>query len=174
MKVTLYMAISADGYIARTNGDTPWSDAHLSQYAKKVTSIGALIVGRVTYDLMNEGGDFHYLKGVTTIIVTSNPQPSTEHRIFVKSPEEAITYLESQGFTECVVAGGSKLNHSFLSKNLLDEVYLDVEPHIFGAGITLIGGAYKDMSLELIKSFSYGKGGIALRYKIKNKGDLPY
>ena len=82
------------------------------------------------------------------------------------SPEEALAVLEKKGFTECVVAGGSKLNHSFLSKKLLDEVYLDVEPHIFGTGITLIGGAYKDISLELIKSFPYGKGGIALRYKI--------
>ena len=48
MKVILYMAISANGYIAKLNHDTPWSDEELQSYSEKVKEAGNLIIGRTT------------------------------------------------------------------------------------------------------------------------------
>jgi len=166
MKVILYMTITVDGYIAKTNGETPWSNDEWNLFNNTITSVGALIVGRVTYDLMNENGTLDPFNNIVTIIVTSNPQPNTPTRVFVKSPEEAITCLAQKGFKTCIVAGGSSLNKSFIRKKLVHEVYLDIEPHIFGEGITLFDGDCKDVVLELKHTFAYGKSGIALRYKV--------
>ena len=49
MKVTLYMAITANGMIARKNLETPWSDEEFNSYYEKVKEVGNVIVRSRTY-----------------------------------------------------------------------------------------------------------------------------
>ena len=44
MKVILYMAISVNGYIAKPDHDTPWTQEEFGSYADKVKEIGNLII----------------------------------------------------------------------------------------------------------------------------------
>lgn len=57
MKTTVYIAISLDGFIARTNGDLDWlmnskntSKEVLDGYNEFISKIDAIVIGRGTFD----------------------------------------------------------------------------------------------------------------------------
>ena len=72
MKVTLYMAMTANGMIARKNGDTPWSASEWKSYSKSVRSHKALIIGRRTYEIMKKGNDFKRIGNPFVVVVSKN------------------------------------------------------------------------------------------------------
>ena len=65
-----------------------------------------------------------------------------------------------------ILAGGSILNTSFLEQNLVDEIYLDVEPTVMGKGIPLFQNKDFEKKLEFISSKNISKNEIQLHYKI--------
>ncbi len=68
MKVILYLAITANGYIAGEHDEVEWvSEASWNSYLYIVKKIGCVIIGRRTYDLMKED---EFMDGVTYIVIT--------------------------------------------------------------------------------------------------------
>ena len=60
-KITLYIAISLDGYIARENNDISWLDIVEDPdedygYGKFIQDIDTVIMGRKTYDKVKSMG----------------------------------------------------------------------------------------------------------------------
>lgn len=56
MKTILYMAMTANGMIAKKNNETSWSDEEFASYTGKVKEIGAFIVGNKTLPLFRYVG----------------------------------------------------------------------------------------------------------------------
>ncbi len=163
MKVVLYMAITANGYIAKENNETPWSDEEWQSFSNIVKKIGNLVIGRKTFEIMNQDDEFQQIGNPFTVIV-SNKQDNNSN--FVSSPEQAIKLLEEKGFSEIIVAGGGRLNSSFMQKGLVDEIYLDVEPFLFGKGIKLFADNDFETKLELLDTKQLSKNTIQLHYRI--------
>lgn len=138
MKVILYMAISADGFVAKLNDDTPWTNDEWKCYSGKVKSIGNLIIGRRTYELTKKFSDVG--DPCVTIITSSKSFLDKNNVHFVPTFEKAIDLLKEKKFKTLLVAGGGKMNKTALESGLIDEIFLDVEPFIFGCGIPLFGG----------------------------------
>ncbi len=140
MKVVLYMAISVNGMIAKSNDDTSWiSKKGWDSYSSSVRTAGCLIVGRRTYHILTKQPEFSEFKDVKLIVVSHEDFPTlAPNHIVAHSPKEALELLKN--FKEVVVAGGGILNASFLAENLVDEIYLDVEPIILGEGIPIFKG----------------------------------
>lgn len=70
-------------------------------------------------------------------------------------------------YKKVAVLGGSAVYTYFLENNLLDELYLTIEPLVFGKGISLFGsssGLLKRFQIFSIKRLNK-KGSILLRYK---------
>jgi dihydrofolate reductase len=167
MKVILYMAISVNGIIAKLNHDTPWTDAELESYTAKVKEIGNLILGKTTYDLMEEEEVFSDLGDPYVVVLTSSREkPKRKNTIFVKNFDEAINELTKKNFEIALVAGGSKADNAALESKKLDEIYLDIEPLVLGKGIPLFSPSEFDLNLELLESKKIGNSGIQLRYKV--------
>ena len=69
MKVVLYMAISANGMIAKKDDDTSWiSEEEWDSYSSAVCSAGNLVVGRRTYDILTKQPEFSELENVKVIV----------------------------------------------------------------------------------------------------------
>lgn len=88
MKVTLYMAISIDGHIAKKDGDSDWvSEVDSKIFEKKIKEAGCIVVGRKTFDQYY--GDLYPIEGVTNIVLTTDAtrQDKNENVIFVPSPK---------------------------------------------------------------------------------------
>ena len=112
MKVILYMAMTANGMIARENEKTGWPQEEWNNYHEIVSKIGNIIIGRRTFEIMRDCKEFERIGNPLTIVVTNKSMPNMGKFIFVKSPLEAIKILEKKGFKKAIVAGGGKLNSS--------------------------------------------------------------
>ena len=159
------MAITVNGYIAKENNETPWSDEEWSIFSSFIKERRNIIIGRNTYNLMKEENEFDKI-GNPVVVVISKNKIIDENIISVSSPKQAIDILKEKGFDIVVIAGGGQLNSSFLKEGLVDEIYLDVEPLIFGKGIKLFSDDDFDVKLELLDVGKMSQNLVQLHYKV--------
>ena len=162
------MAITANGFIATEDDSSDFlTKTESESYVSHVCKAGALIIGRRTYNILSLQPEFQaFLKAKIKIVAVSHSEfmmLDKSHAI-AHSPQEALTLLK--GFKEVILAGGSILNTSFLEQNLVDEIYLDVEPTVMGKGIPLFQNKDFEKKLEFISSKNISKNEIQLHYKI--------
>jgi len=167
MKVVLYMAMTVNGLIAKENDETPWSDIEWESYAKVIRQFKNLILGRRTYEIMNADKNlFSKIGNPFTVVVTKQKLLDTKNFAFVKTPKEALKLLKEKRFSEVLLGGGGTINGAFMKENLIDEVYLDVEPLVFGKGIKLFANADFETKLELLSIKKLSKSELQLHYKV--------
>lgn len=165
-KVILYMAISVDGMIAKSNDDTSWiSQDEWNSYSETTRKAGCLVVGRRTYGILTKQPEFVELKDVKLVVVSEeNIKTIAPNHFVANSPKEALEILKN--FDEIIVAGGGILNASFLEENLIDEIYLDVEPTMLGEGIPLFKGKSFEKRLKLLDTKKISENEIQLHYEV--------
>ena len=167
MKKVLYMAMSLNGYIAKENNATPWSEEEWNIFSEKVKEFGCIIVGRKTYQIMKDNNEFQKISNPLTVVISKrNTDERSSNFVFLDSPEKALTFLEEKAFDKVLIAGGSVVNTSFLEKKLIDEIYLDIEPIIFGKGIRLFQEIDIETDLELLEIKKLSKNTMQVHYKI--------
>ena len=166
MKVILYMAISANGMIAKSDDDTSWiSKEEWNNYSLAVRTSGCLIVGSRTYQILTKQPEFSEFKDIKLVAVAQESFSTlSPNHLVARSPKEALELLKD--FKEVVVAGGGILNASFMAENLVDEIYLDVEPVVFGKGIKLFEEKDFETKLELIEIKKLSENEIQLHYRV--------
>jgi dihydrofolate reductase len=166
MKTLLYMAQSANGCVADHKGGTPWSDGGWKKFRKAIKSAGNLVIGRRTYDIMCREGSLDLIGRPYTVVVSRQlKMKPMKNRAVVRSPKEVLKHLRDAGYKTVLIAGGTKLNSSFIEQKLVDEIVLDVEPLLFGDGLPLLESRPLVQELKLIAARKY-RGGFSLRYKI--------
>jgi dihydrofolate reductase len=167
LKTLLYMAQSANGCIADHKGQTPWSDGGWRKFRKAVKACGNLVIGRRTYEIMEKGGDFDRIGRPYTVIVSRKLRLKPDrNRAVARTPKQALKLLQKAGYLKALIAGGTKLNSSFIERNLVDELVLDVEPFLFGGGTPLLKSRPLMRNLKLLEAKKY-QGGFSLHYKIR-------
>ena len=175
MKTFIFMTLSLDGFIARKDDEVPFiGDSEWKHYCEVARTADALVVGRKTYDVMLEAGD---LDDIGTdpymAILTQDPaSKSTENpkHIYTSAPlEEVIQTLSEKGVETVMIGGGAQTNTAFLQAGCVDEVWVDICPHILGQGIPFIHDQLLEMNLTLIEKKPLGESGLSLRYACNNK-----
>ena len=167
-KVILLMAITLDGKIAKNSNQlADWtSQADKKIFVAETKKAGVIIMGRTTYDTIG-----HPLPGRLNIIMDlkADPTQNIEGVLeFTKTqPSQLIQQLEKRGFQQIILGGGATINGLFLKENLIDEIWLTIEPKIFGQGLSLFKDINVDLDLELIEIKQLDKNVIQVKYKIK-------
>jgi len=161
------MAITANGFIAKQNGETPWSNEEWASFSEKVGEIKNLVIGKKTFEIMAAENEFQKIGNPFAVIV-SNEKDNNSNFAFADSPEQALELLKEKGFEQALVAGGGLLNSSFLQKGLIDKIYLDIEPFLFGSGVKLFAENDYEAKLELLSIKQLSKNTIQLHYKVFN------
>lgn len=170
MRVIMYMAQTPNGYIARENDDSDFiSGSEWKAYLHMVKRSGNIIMGRRTYEVVlrdQEGFPFpNALNVVMTHRMMKNRWPGRV--IFTgKTPKQVISLLKERGFKDAFLAGGAKLNASFMKQKLVNEVYLDIVPHMLGMGIKLFDALPFESKLKLVGTRRFTGGFIQLHYKV--------
>jgi dihydrofolate reductase len=161
-KVTTGATMSIDGYIAGPgesgfdllfqwygNGDVEvptgnpdmtlrTSEASAAHLRRLHASIGALLVGRHLFDMMNGWGGRHPMN-VTTVVLThrlpADRPRADENFVFVTGgiAEAVATAREIAGDQDVGVNGG-QMARQCLDAGLLDEVHVDLVPVLLGGG----------------------------------------
>lgn len=170
MKTILYMGITINGYIAKEDGDSEWtSDEDLQGFYKHSKSAGNIIMGKNTYDSALEYGYFPLPGAVNVVMTHQNNENKWGEKVIItdKSPKEVLQMLEERGFKEAFLAGGGHLNSFFMKEGLIDEIYLDVEPLVFGKGIQVFADSDFEANLELLEVNKLNKNTVQLHYLVK-------
>lgn len=152
VKAILQNAISVDGYIAGPHHDTNWrSDEDWESFISLANDVGNMIIGRVTYGFMQSAGELAHFKDIQVVSLTKNDQLAEEKENIIvtnKSPKETVNMLKKKGHKKILIAGGGRLNASFLQAGLIDELYLDVHPIILTQGTPLFT-SYSNNALKM-------------------------
>lgn len=80
-------------------------------------------------------------------------------------PAQVIRDLAERRYTRCAVVGGARLLTACLSARLLDELWITLEPVVFGRGRRLIEGTV-DVRFELVTTELLGPSTLLLRYRL--------
>jgi dihydrofolate reductase len=111
-------------------------------------------------------------EGRLRIVLTSKPdefQDEQETGILEFSSfstKDLVKELEARGYTEALLVGGEEVNGDFLKNDMIDELWLTLEPNIFGSGKGLFKGEF-DKELELFEMNRMNeRGTILLKYKV--------
>jgi riboflavin biosynthesis pyrimidine reductase len=169
MKITLAMAISANGIIATKTGSEDFlSHDNWIQFVGLAKKVGCFMWGRKTYEAVVkwEGDYLSELDGVKKIIISGSGLILGKGFERARSPEEALRKLQDDGFEEAIVTGGSITNSYFAKAGLIDEIILDVNPAIIGEGIPVFASGDFKLKMDLRSFEKVGENIIELRYKV--------
>ena len=169
MKITIYLASSVNGMISNKRGVPDWLSREYEQGFFSIThETKAVIMGKTTYNVL--APDYLPLKNEGTMIVLTHDEVKSpqSNLIFTdKSPEDVVAILEGRGHNEAVIIGGTLTASAFLKAGLVDELYLVVEPVLFGTGLPLLKDVDYDYKLILSEVRKLNENTVALRYKLQ-------
>ena len=174
-KISLFIAISLDGYIAKPNNDLSFlkiveKEGEDYGYAKFTSAIDTLIVGRKTYDyVLKEIGTSHYDNGERDIyVITRTPKPNKGRVTFYTGDiAELVKKLKSENGKDIYCDGGAEVINELLKLDLIDEYIISIIPILLGNGTRLFKDGRPEQLLELISSKSFDTGLMQLHYKRK-------
>lgn len=172
MIVSLIAAVSADGKIAQRSGQSSldWTSKEDTQFfVSKTKEIGTVVMGNTTWLTFGKP-----LKGRRLVVLTRDiggvPAPRIEGVEFVNEPvTDLVARLEREGVTALAVCGGANVYAQFLQAGLVNELYLTVEPVLFGDGVPLAAGIDR-INMELVESTMLGAASVLLHYRVASKG----
>jgi dihydrofolate reductase len=181
-RIIAHLAISADGYIARPDGDVEWLNRRArADYGTRAfyRTIDTILWGRKTYDWLIA---YYRKKGKTPKLFDTKvanyvfsrrpPRHVLPGAVFVTGRVKAFAQrLRAQPGKQIWMMGGAGLIASFLDVGEIDEFDLNVIPVIIGKGIPLIAPRHRDVSLRLLACRKYPDGVVRLRYEVPQRRD---
>jgi dihydrofolate reductase len=164
IKTFIIAAQSLDGFIGpitHTNSMSWTSGADKTFFKDKTKEAGVVIMGRTTFETIGKA-----LPDRKTIVYSSDPILSEGIETTRLSPQDLLLKLEKEGYSEVAICGGASIYSMFLKENLVDKIYLTLEPLLFGEGIPLCPDI-QATHLELISSTPLDSNALLLEYNIK-------
>lgn len=174
-KITLFIATSLDGYIAKSNDDLGFlklveKEGEDYGYAQFTDTIDTIIIGRKTYDyVLKEIGSSHYDNGQRDVYVITRTEKPGEGRttFYTGSLADLVKQLKSGNGKNIYCDGGAEIINELLKHELIDEFTISVIPVLLGNGIRLFKDGRPEQSLEFVTAKTFDTGLIQLLYKRK-------
>jgi dihydrofolate reductase len=176
-KLSLFIATSLDGYIAKPNDDLSFlklveKEGEDYGYTEFTNTIDRLIIGRKTYDyVLKEIGASHYDNGQRDVyVITRNERPQVGRTTFYTGNlAKLVKRLKSEKGKNIYCDGGAEVINELLKHDLVDEFIISIIPVLLGDGIRLFKDGRPEQTLEFITVKTFETGLTQLHYKRKNK-----
>ena len=173
--LTIYIATSLDGYIAKPNDDLSFlkvveKEGEDYGYKEFTKTIDTIILGRRTYDwVLKEIGPSYYDNGERNVyVITRTERPNVGRTIFyTKNLTELVQQLKAENGKNIYCDGGAEIINELLKNDLIDEFIISIIPILVGNGIRLFKDGRPEQQLELVSVKTYDTGLTQLHYKRK-------
>lgn len=177
IKVSVFVATSLDGFIARKDGSIDWLTAANASvpdgedfgYRDLIKTVDVVVMGRNTFEQVLTFGEWPY--GEKRVVVLSSRSVGIPDGLTgtVSSSSEApatlIGRLSRQGAKHLYVDGGITIQR-FLAAGLVDELTITLIPVLLGEGRPLFGPTGRDVALVLAGTRAFECGFVQLRYRV--------
>jgi dihydrofolate reductase len=142
-----------------------------AEYVRSMwASIGAIVMGRTFFDLMN-GWEGHPPAGDHVVVVSHRPKPEGWHPEasyhFVDDVRAAIEKAQQLAGDRTIAVNAGEVGGQILTAGLVDEVAMDVVPVVFGSGKRYFGGVGGQRLLEDPHVVIQGERVLHLRFRVR-------
>ena len=181
-RVTIHMAASLDGFIARRDGSVDWLETsdHFEggvtmtpeSVAEFLRTIDCYVMGSRTYEtaLEFEAKGLGWSYGdKPTFVLTRRTLRKTRRTVEFYSGDlgQLVRERLKPNFRNIWFVGGGEVAAECLRLRLADEVRYSIVPMLIGNGISFFQGLDKDVALHLLEATAYKSGTMALRYEVR-------
>ena len=181
-RVTIHMAASLDGFIARKDGGVDWMETS-DEFAGGDTmdpgfveaflkAIDCYVMGSRTYEtalrFAAQGSGWSY-GDKPTFVLTSRELPRVRDTVEFYSGDLAQfvnAHLRTR-FRSIWFVGGGAVSGECLRRGLADEVRYSILPILIGDGISFFGRLDSDVPLHLVEVKAYKSGMVELSYEVR-------
>lgn len=167
MKVSLVAAITVDGFIGKNSLhlSTKWTSQEDGKYFAEFSKrVGHLVVGSATFKTFNRklGDRKFYVYSRSSEL--ENPLDN-DAELVSESPTELVSRLDEAGIEELMIAGGASIYTQFVNAGVVTDLYLTLEPIVFGSGVKLFSDEVA-VQLELNEVRDLSDQTKVLHYKV--------
>jgi dihydrofolate reductase len=183
-RVTIHMAASLDGFIARKDGRVDWletTDDFVDGETMDPGSVDALlktidcyVMGSRTYETAigfeAQGLGWPY-GDKPTFVITGRELPRTRKNVEFYSGDltQFVNGRLRPTFRAIWFVGGSVVSSEILRLGLADEIRYSMLPILIGDGIPFFANLDKDIALHLVEVKAYESGTVELRYEVRGR-----
>jgi dihydrofolate reductase len=181
-RVTIHMAASLDGFIARRDGSVDWletsdnfegGDTLTPESVEAfLGTIDCYVMGSRTYetalDFEARGLGWSY-GDKPTFVLTRRTLRKTRSTVEFYSGDLGRLVGErlKPNFASIWFVGGGAVSAECLRLRLADEVRYSIVPMLIGDGVSFFQGLDEDVALHLLEATAYKSGMVALRYEVR-------
>ena len=179
-QVRVYIATSIDGFIAGPGDDLSWlpSDEELAEtasvddgalgYEEFIAGIGALLMGRATYDVVR-GFDVPWPYGDRPVLVATrrslDEHPPATVRAVDGPIAELVEAARSAADGKDVYLDGGNLIRQAAESDLIDDFTITIAPIALGSGHPLFAGMGKRYPLDIVSHHRHPGGMLQIRVR---------
>ena len=148
---TVLAVTTIDGRIARYRGHlSDWSSQEdKDALHAELDRSDVIVIGRTTYQLVEDR-----LAGRNCLVFTRSVEGVVrrgEHCLYCNADQvDFEDVLTQYGYGRVAILGGTQVYSWFLKRNLIDELYLTIEPLVFGTGLSLFATEVADQRYDLV------------------------
>lgn len=161
-----FVAASVDGRISLAKKTMPtWTSKEDWQFFQNaISKADAVIVGRNTY----EAAASRLRKRNTYVLSRRLKTIRRYKKVTFVNPLNVDIEAVLNPYKKIAVVGGSLVYSTLLEKKLIDEIFVTIEPLIFGRGQTMFVGCQKIFHLQLVSVKKLNPlGTLLLHYRVK-------
>ena len=184
-KLILFMHTSLDGFVAGPNGEMDWiivGEEMFDYAAQQTEQADTALYGRVTYQMMqsywptaadkpkaskHDKEHSAWYNKVEKVVVSKTMQgenlPNT--KIIRDNIAAEIITLKQETGKNILMFGSPTVSHVLMSKNLIDDYWLFVNPILLGEGIPLFKDIKERTKLKFVASDTFSSGVFCLHYE---------
>lgn len=183
-KLILIAHISLDGFVAGPQGELDGferGEENLEYVCKLTEEADSAMFGRVSYELLESfWPGAKDLPNATKAEILYSTWYNNANKIIIsktmfgkglkntdvigKNISDEITQIKKQKGKDILIFGSPSVSQSLLQMDLIDNLWIFINPVIFGTGIPLFGGVNIYSRLKLINSREFSNGEVALHY----------
>lgn len=181
-RVTIHMAASLDGFVARRDGRVDWLETS-DEFAGGATmapdaveaflrTIDCYVMGSRTYEtaVRFEGQGLGWVYGdKPTYVLTRRQLPRIRETVdfYAGDLTQFVNERLRPRFRNIWFAGGGAVAGECLRLGLADDVRYSIIPMVIGDGIRFFEGANTDVALHLAEVTAYKSGIVELHYEVR-------
>jgi dihydrofolate reductase len=173
-KIIVNIATSADGYVARPDGNLDWLTERtapkgfygLPEFER---STDAKILGRKTFDQSLQMGA-RFSAAAVHYVFSRRPPPAPVPpgvHFVTESIGAFAERLRTQAGKNVWMMGGGEIIGSFLDEDAIDEFIISVVPAFIGEGIPLLAPRHREVTLHLLGVQKFPDGVVQLHYEVQ-------
>ena len=181
-RVTIHMAASLDGFIARRDGRVDWLETsdHFEEgdemapesVAAFLRTIDCYVMGSRTYEtaLSFEARGMGWSYGdKPTFVLTSRDLRKSRNSVelYHGDLQHLVNERLRPNYRNIWFVGGGAVSGECLRLGLADELRYSILPVLIGEGVAFFDRLDRDVALHVLEVKAYRNGMVAIRYEVK-------